>query len=108
MDRADDKPDKGKASKDSGDGKKDKNDGGNPPPLKTMKALDKVSMRLLADIPNGFIVVRSIGKKGFDSDKAQKNFNESVANLKATLVSLQEPIAKLIEELEAYGGDSGG
>lgn len=69
-------------------------------PLKTIKQVEKTASKLLATIPDAFIAVRAASKTGFDSDKAQKNYNTELANLKSSLNGMLEPIAALLKEIE--------
>jgi len=66
-------------------------------PLKVLNQLDKIIVKLLDNIPSAIIAVRTAGKTGFDSDKAAKNYATKLADAKAGLVSLQEPLTKLLE-----------
>ncbi len=72
-----------------------------PHPLKTLSSMEKLISRAITEVPDVLIVLKEMSKRGFDSDKAQKNFKEHVANLKAALQSVIEPLQILLEETKS-------
>ena len=79
-----------------------------PSPLKTVNSLEKQLTRVVSELPDAFIVLREIGKRGFDSDRAHNKFKDAVANLNASIVQSIEPLQKLREEAKAYlDGEAG-
>ena len=69
-----------------------------PHPLKTLSSMEKLISRAITEVPDVLIVLKEMNKRGFDSDKAHKNFKEHVANLKAALQSVIEPLQILLNE----------
>jgi hypothetical protein len=80
-----------------------KDDSGPINALKVIKGLSKTSDKLLTGLADGFLAIKAADKTGFDSDKAQKNFSKTAGELRDSLSRMQEPIAELIKELEAFG-----
>lgn len=69
-------------------------------PLKTIKALEKLVSKMIIGIPDGFIAVTTAEKEGFDSDKAKKNYDTEVSNLRAAVTSAIEPLQELKKLLD--------
>lgn len=70
-------------------------------PLKTLSSMEKLISRAITEVPDVLIVLKEIGKRGFDSDSAHKKYLEHVANLKAALQSVIEPLQILLEETKS-------
>lgn len=71
-----------------------------PNALKTLRSVEKAATKILAEIPSAFIVLRSMGQRGFDSDRAQQNYNAVVTEMKTSLADILEPIQELLREIE--------
>jgi hypothetical protein len=93
----------GKAAKPEKSSKAPKDDSGPINALKVIKGLSKTSDKLLTGLADGFLAIKAADKTGFDSDKAQKNFSKMAGDLRDSLSRMQEPIAELVKELEAFG-----
>jgi predicted transcriptional regulator len=70
-----------------------------PHPLKTINSIDSILTKACAEIPDLLIVIKEIDKRGFDSDKAQKNFEEAKRNVRATMESLIPIMEAMLVEL---------
>jgi hypothetical protein len=73
-------------------------------PLKTMKSLDKLLTKLMVEIPEAFIVIRETGKRGFDSDKAQQNYEKLLVDVGSGIANLLEPLTELKKECDDQRG----
>jgi hypothetical protein len=71
-------------------------------PLKPLKLLDKTCIKALSAIPDAFKVVEYASKKGFDSERAQKNFHEEVRKLNAAIASTVDPLVALQKVLAKF------
>jgi len=72
-----------------------------PHPLKTLASMEKLISRAITEVPDVLIVLKEMTKRGFDSDRAQKNFKEHVANLKSALQAVIEPLQILLDETKS-------
>lgn len=73
-------------------------------PLKALKGADNLLTKLMSLLPDVFIAVRETGKRGFDSDKAQKNYEKLLATVSAGLRDLSGPMEELRKEIDDQRG----
>lgn len=74
-------------------------------PLKLLKDFEKLATRLSVSIPDVLIALEQVDKTGFDGERAQKNFCNAFADLKASAKELQEPLGALVEKAKSYDFD---
>lgn len=74
-------------------------------PLKSLNMLEKLVSKVVIGIPDAFIAIRTAEKKGFDSDKAQKNYATLLSNLRSAVSATVEPLAELQKLLDEVKTD---
>jgi hypothetical protein len=72
-------------------------------PLKAIKGLEKIISKMVVAIPDGFIAVNTAEKRGFDSDKAQKNYATELSNLRSAVNGAIKPLEELKALLDSLG-----
>lgn len=68
-------------------------------PLKCINGLEKTISKAVIDLPDALIALKETSKRGFESDKQEKNFKTAVANLKAALKDSIGPFQALLQEI---------
>jgi hypothetical protein len=90
-----------KASKDpEKKGAISKSDKSIPSPNKVLNSLEKNVTRVLSEIPDAFIVIKEVAKRGFDSDAAHANYEKLLTNTKAAIHDVIEPLQELLKTIE--------
>jgi hypothetical protein len=69
-------------------------------PLKVLASTEKVATKLLAGIPDALIVVREVGQRGFDSDRAHQNYRTKLQEARTALSDLIAPIQELVQIMD--------
>lgn len=68
---------------------------------KVLSRIEKDLMKITADIPEVFIVLREAQQIGYDSDTAHKKYLEKLQAVKATAKAVLEPLETFIKEAES-------
>ena len=74
--------------------------------LKTLNQLEKTVSRMIVGIPDALLILMDVDKRGFDSDKASKNYNKLASNLRAAVNSAIEPLNELKKILDEQASSS--
>lgn len=72
--------------------------------LKSIKDFDKAAEKTLSGVAAALEAIHFAQKKGFDSDKAQKNFRTSVSNCTHLVTSLLKVLPELQEQMLHFDG----
>jgi hypothetical protein len=72
--------------------------------LKAIKDFDKSAEKTLSQVAAALEALHFAGKKGFDSDKAQKNFRTSVSNCTHLVTTLLKVLPELQEQMLHFDG----
>lgn len=72
-----------------------------PNTLKTLRQVEKSATKILATIPDVFIAIRTVQQTGFDSERAQNNYNRTLAEMKTALRDILDPIQEVLREIES-------
>jgi hypothetical protein len=68
-------------------------------PLKVLKALESTATKLLIQAGDAVIAVTEVSKIGFDSERAQANYNLVFANARTAVADVQEVLKALLDTM---------
>jgi hypothetical protein len=75
-------------------------------PLKVLKGIDNVAIKLVAQAGDVFIAINEAVKVGFDSDRAQENYKLAFSSAQSSLIEVQEVVTKLVAEMASLSKEA--